>query len=256
VLLLHAVSAGGAALARLAPRILGPSRTEQLAVELARVQSAERALAERNRLARELHDSVGHALTVTTLQAGAAARVLDTDPAFVARALDAIAEVGRAALEDLDHVLGLLRDGGEGARGPQPGLADLDVLLDRARATGLVVAVERQGPLAAVPRAVSREAYRIVQEALTNALRHAGQVPVTVRVTADESAVELEVTNPLGAGGGRARVGGRGLAGMRERVSVLRGELAAGPAGGDWRVAARLPLPMIGSRPGTEMMSP
>jgi signal transduction histidine kinase len=256
VLLLHAVSAGGAALARLAPRILGPSRTEQLAVELARVQSAERALAERNRLARELHDSVGHALTVTTLQAGAAARVLDTDPAFVARALDAIAEVGRAALEDLDHVLGLLRDGGEGARGPQPGLADLDVLLDRARATGLVVAVERQGPLAAVPRAVSLEAYRIVQEALTNALRHAGQVPVTVRVTADESAVELEVTNPLGAGGGRARVGGRGLAGMRERVSVLRGELAAGPAGGDWRVAARLPLPMIGSRPGTEMMSP
>ena len=256
VILLNAVSAGGAALARLAPRVLGPTPTERLAAELERAHNAERALAERNRLARELHDSVGHALTVTTLQAGAAARVLDTDPAFVARALDAIAEVGRAALEDLDHVLGLLRDGGEGARGPQPGLADLDVLLDRARATGLVVAAERQGPLAAVPRAVSREAYRIVQEALTNALRHAGQVPVTVRVTADESAVELEVTNPLGAGGARARAGGRGLAGMRERVSVLRGELAAGPAGGDWRVAARLPLPMAGSRPGTEMMSP
>jgi hypothetical protein len=170
--------AGGAALARLAPRVLGPTRTERLAVQLARAQSAERALAERNRLARELHDSVGHALTVTTLQAGAAARVLDSDPAFVARALEAIAEAGRAALEDLDHVLGLLRDGGgEGTRGPQPDLADLDVLVDRARSAGLTVDVELYGPLAAVPRAISREAYRIVQEGLANALGMPGRCP-------------------------------------------------------------------------------
>jgi signal transduction histidine kinase len=263
VVLLHAVSAGGAALARLAPRVLGPTPTERLAVELARAQSAERALAERNRLARELHDSVGHALTVTTLQAGAAARMLDTDPAFVAEALDAIAEAGRTALEDLDHVLGLLREGTDPAedddRTPQPDLGDLDALVARARTTGLAVELDRQGSPAAVPRVVSREAYRIVQEALTNALRHAGQVPVTVRVSAGPDAVELEVANPVpesaGWRGGRARTGGRGLAGMRERVGVLRGDLTAGPDNGVWRVTARLPLPSDRIPSGTEKMS-
>jgi signal transduction histidine kinase len=171
IVLLHAVSAAGAALARLAPRVLGPSPAERMAVELARAREAERALAERNRLARELHDSVGHALTVTTLQAGAAARVFDSDPAFVARALDAIAEAGRGALEDLDHVLGLLRDGGDGASGanrsPQPDLADLDTLLAGARSAGVAVALEVRGSMDAVPRAVSREAYRLVQEGPT-----------------------------------------------------------------------------------------
>jgi signal transduction histidine kinase len=244
VVLLHAVSAGGAALARLAPRVLGPTPTERLVAELARVQSAERALAERNRLARELHDSVGHALTVTTLQAGAAARVLDTDPAFVARALDAIAEAGRSALEDLDHVLGLLREGPENDvdRTPQPDLGDLDALVEGARSAGLVVGLHRSGA-AAVPRAVSREAYRIVQEALTNALRHAGPVPVTVRVAVHDDAVELEVTNPLPDAVARRNGGGRGIAGMRERVGVLRGNLTAGPDGALWRIAARLPFP-------------
>ena len=250
---LHAVSAAGAALARLAPRVLGPTRAERLTEELARSHRAERALAERNRLARELHDSVGHALTVTTLQAGAAARVLDTDPAFVARALDAIAEAGRTALEDLDHVLGLLREGdggGDRERAPLPDLNDIGGLVTRARAAGAALDVELDGPVAAVPRVVSCEAYRIVQEALTNALRHAGPVPVAVRVAVRPDAVELELTNPLGAGGGAPRAGGRGLAGMRERVGVLRGELEAGPRSGRWRVSARLPYA------GTEMMAP
>lgn len=250
IVLLHAVSAGGAALARLAPRVLGPSPAERMAVELARVREAERALAERNRLARELHDSVGHALTVTTLQAGAAARVLDSDPAFVARALDAIAEAGRGALEDLDHVLGLLRDGASGAdRAPQPDLADFDTLLAGARSTGVSVDVEVRGSMDAVPRAVSREAYRIVQEGLTNALRHAGPVPVTVRVAVGPGVLELELTNPLRAGVDARPGGGRGLAGMRERVHVLRGDLVAGAGEREWRVAARLPLR------GSEMMS-
>jgi signal transduction histidine kinase len=241
VLLLHAASTGGAALARLAPRVLGPTRTERMAAELAAAHAAERALAERNRLARELHDSVGHALTITTLQAGAAARVLHTDPAFVATALDAIAEAGRAALADLDHVLGLLRDEGGGDRAPQPDLGDLDALVDGARSAGVPVELRREGATGVVPRAVSREAYRIVQEGFTNALRHAGPVPVDVRVTVTADAVELELTNPLVAGTAR-HGGGRGIAGMRERVSVLRGELSAGPDGGRWRVAARLPV--------------
>jgi signal transduction histidine kinase len=100
--------------------------------------------------------------------------------------------------------------------------------------------LHRDGVTGVVPRAVSREAYRIVQEGLTNALRHAGPVPVDVRVVVRADAVELEVTNPLGAGHGRG--GGRGIAGMRERVGVLRGELSAGPDGDRWRVVARLPF--------------
>jgi signal transduction histidine kinase len=241
VVLLYAAAAAGAALARLAPRLLGPTPTERMAAELAAAHVAERALAERNRLARELHDSVGHALTVTTLQAGAAARVLDSDPAFVAKALDAIADAGRTALADLDHVLGLLRDGENGDRSPQPDLGDLDALVDGARSAGVAVALHRDGAPAAVPRAVSREAYRIVQEGLTNALRHAGPVPVAVRVSVREDAVELELTNPLSPAPTRDG-GGRGIAGMRERVGVLRGALTAGPDGGHWRVAARLPF--------------
>jgi len=243
VLLLRAAGVLGGALARLAPRVLGPTPTERMTAELAAAHAAERALAERNRLARELHDSVGHALTVTTLQAGAAARVLDSDPAFVAKALEAIAEAGRTALADLDHVLGLLREGGEGAsdRHPQPDLSDLDALVDGARSAGVAVHLERSGTTGAVPRAASREAYRIVQEGLTNALRHAGPVPVRVRVAVRADAVELELTNPLGAGTARPG-GGRGIDGMRERVGVLRGELAAGPDGDRWRVTARLPF--------------
>jgi signal transduction histidine kinase len=242
VVLLHAASAVGAVLARLAPRVLGPTLTERMAAELAEAHAAERALAERNRLARELHDSVGHALTVTTLQAGAAARVLDTDPAFVAKALDAIAQAGRTALADLDHVLGLVREGSDAAdRAPRPDLGDLDTLVDGARSAGVPVKLHRDGATAAVPRAVSREAYRIVQEGLTNALWHAGPVPVLVRVAVEADVLELELTNRIGPGQG-GRGGGRGLAGMRERVGVLGGELTAGPEGDRWRVAARLPL--------------
>jgi hypothetical protein len=173
------VSAGGAVLARLAPRVLGSSPAERMAAELARVPEAERAPAERNRLARELHDSVGHTLTVTTLQAGAAARVLDSDPAFVAPALDAIAEAGRGALEDLDHAIGLLRDGATGAhRAPQPDLADFDTLLAGARPTAVAVDVEVRGSMDAVARAVSREAFCVA----TWCVRGEREWPVAARL--------------------------------------------------------------------------
>ena len=231
----------GALLARTAPRLLGPSAAERLAELEAR---AER-LAERTRLARELHDSVGHALSVVTLQAGAAGRVLDTDPEFAREALGAIEEAARAALEDLDHVLGLLREEDPSPRtAPQPTLKDLDRLLERTRIAGVELDAKVDADLERLPAAVSREAYRIVQEGLTNALRHAGKVPVRLRIGVRGDRLEVEMTNPsAGALPAGRRGGGRGLGGVRERVTALGGAMEAGPGDdGAWRLRVALPL--------------
>ncbi|MFI6908665.1 sensor histidine kinase [Nonomuraea sp. NPDC050394] len=233
VVLVFAVAGTGALLARLAPVLLGPTPDERLAA----VEEQARGLAERNRLARELHDSVGHALSVVTLQAAAAGRVLDRDPDTARAALAAIEHSARSALDDLDHVLGVLREdrGGRGGTEPQATLADLDALV---RASGAEVRAE-VGDLSGVPAVVSREAYRIVQEALTNAIKH-GHGPVRLAAAVQGDDLKLEVSNPAAAREGRG--GGRGVAGMRERVRLLRGELEAGPAEGGWQVAVRLPL--------------
>lgn len=300
---LVALAAGaGALLARLAPVLLGPTPAERLAA----AEEHARALAERNRLARELHDSVGHALSVVTLQAAAAGRVLDRGsdgaPQTARSALAAIEQSARAALADLDHVLGLLRDddaaprtagdpsdgrptagdpsdsprtagdpsGGtrtdgdtsdsprtagnasEGpagrpddrrGRAPQATLDDLGDLITTSGAS-----VDQQvGDLSEVPAVVSREAYRIVQEALTNAIKHGAHGPIRLTAAVHGGDLRVEVVNPCdgrrGDGiqsGGLS--GGRGLAGMRERVRLLRGDLEAGPTETGWRVAARLPL--------------
>ncbi|MGH3244565.1 MAG: sensor histidine kinase, partial [Spirillospora sp.] len=190
----------GEALSRLAPWFLGPSAAEKLADAEARAVK----LAERNRLARELHDSVGHTLSVVTLQAAAAGRVLDADPAFAREALGAIEESARAALEDLDHVLGLLRaDASRPATAaPQATLKDLGRLLEQTRIAGVKLDAEIGDEVEHVPAAVSREAYRIVQEGLTNALRHAGKVPVRLRLGVERERLEMEMSNPLGAPGG------------------------------------------------------
>ncbi|WP_205629224.1 sensor histidine kinase [Jiangella muralis] len=238
----YLVAGLGALLAWFAPLLLGPSPAElRLAME---AQAHE--FAQRNRLARDLHDSVGHALTVTTLQAAAARRVLDTDPEFARRALVAVEEAGRAAMEDLDHVLGVLRAGGtapDGGASPQRTLADLPRLIDDTRATGMDLEATVDGDLAAVPPALSREAYRIVQEGLTNAARHAAELPVRLRVAATADGLDIEVSNPLpdGAPPSSRANGGRGLRGMRERVRLLRGELSAQAADGVWRVRVQLP---------------
>ena len=252
--------------------LLGPDQSERIA----ELEAAADRAAERGRLARELHDSVGHALTITTLQAAAAARLLDTDPDAARRALAAIEDTGRGAMADLDHVLGLLRADGSTAstapssasspRHPARTLDDLDALLDDARRTGADVRrVERPegapgatGALSDASRATSREAYRVVQEALTNALRHAPGAPVTVDVATEAGVLRVEVRNPVASAprrrpgstlpddgtGAAPSTGGRGIAGMRERARLLRGEVAAGPTpdGGTWVVRARFPL--------------
>ncbi|MDG4759884.1 histidine kinase [Micromonospora sp. WMMD710] len=235
----YAVAGLGALAVSMAPVLLGPAQAERIAALEARATR----LAERNRLARELHDSIGHALTVATLQAGAARQVLDTDPEFVRRALTAIEDVGRTAMDELDHVLGLLRETAGGPRGvaPQRTLADLDRLVTDTRAAGLTVHAHRVGDPARLPAAVSREGYRIVQEGLTNAARY-GHGPVTLRLDLWPDALELELVNAMSrpdrADTGRS---GRGLDGMRERVLLLGGRLTVGPDGDRWLIRARLP---------------
>jgi signal transduction histidine kinase len=241
--LAYAVAGLGRLAAIMAPVLLGPSPAERIAS----LEAEADQLVERNRLARELHDSIGHALTVTTLQAAAAGEVVDSDPEFVRRALRAVEETGRAAMSDLDYALGLLREpdaaSRSAARPVQRSLADLDRLVAEARATGAVVDSSVTGTLSRVPALVSREGYRIVQESLTNAARHARGQPVTLRVAVADDLLSIEVANPVPSdpaapGDGR----GRGLAGMRERVTLLGGHLSAGPDDGEWRVAVRLPF--------------
>ncbi|MFE0916198.1 sensor histidine kinase [Streptomyces nigra] len=229
-----AVWGSGTLIRALAVRLLGPSPTERLAA----LEERTEQLLERTRIARELHDSIGHALTVAVLQAGAA-RAAD-DPAFTRRALDAIEETGRAALEDLERVLGVLRDSGKPA-GSRPTLTDADRLLESARASGAEVDADLTGPLEGVPGPVSREGYRILQESLTNVLRHAGPVPARVRVSVEGATLRLDVRNPLPADpADPAR--GSGLRGIRERAALLGGSASAGPVGDDWQVHVELPV--------------
>ena len=238
VALVYLAAAAGGLLARLAPRLLGPSAAERLAV----IQREALRLAERNRLARELHDSVGHALSIVNVQAGAAQRVLNDDPVFVRDALTNIQTSARNGLRDLDHVLGLLRDDDRASRAPTPTLADLQRLMDSSRSAGIDVTADLTGQIDEVPQAVSREAYRIVQESLTNAARHAGHAPVRLRLNVGSDDLELELTNPLDVSQPQSPGGGRGLHGIRERVTSLRGQMTAGPDADHWRVNVKLPL--------------
>jgi signal transduction histidine kinase len=219
----------------LARRLLGPSPTERLSA----LEQRTEQLLERNRIAREIHDSIGHALTVAVVQAGAARAA--GDPEFTERALTAIEETGRAALDDLERVLLVLRETGQPVS-QRPSLEESDRLLESARASGAKVDAEMTGPLALVPGPVSREGYRILQEALTNVLRHSGPVPVQVRIAVIGQRLEMDVTNPLTGGTAPRSQGGSGLRGIRERAALLGGETRTGPYEGEWRVRVRLPL--------------
>ncbi|MET8849809.1 histidine kinase [Amycolatopsis sp. NPDC004625] len=194
---------------------------------------------ERLQIARELHDVVAHSMSVITIQADMGRLVLDQKPAVAGAALGVIETTGRAALTELRRMLGVLRED-DGALAPVPGLAGLAGLVTRTAAAGVEVDVVVRGTPRALPAGVDLSAYRIVQEALTNVVKHAGTAGCRLAVAYEEDAVVLVITDH--GRGGSPRSGGHGLVGMRERVLLCGGEFAAGPApGGGFEVTARLP---------------
>jgi signal transduction histidine kinase len=218
---------------------------EQQASTLRREQETRAAAAageERRRIARELHDIVSHGLGVMVLQAGAADQVLDRDPARAHEVLGSIRAVGEEAIGQMGTLLGLIRDGQEIPLEPQPTLTDLDALVARTRAAGLPVELVVDGTRRALPAALELSAYRIVQEGLTNALKHASGANTTVTLRYGERELEVEVADD-GSANGNGRGSRRGLAGMAERVAVFGGELEAGPGpAGGWVLRAALPV--------------
>jgi signal transduction histidine kinase len=195
---------------------------------------------ERARMARELHDIVSHNLSVVVVQA-AGARASGTDTA----ALEKIERSGREALVEMRRLLGVLREDGNAPNAaPQPGVAQLRELAATVQAAGLPVDLRVEGPFEQLPAAVSLTVYRIVQEALTNALKHAGAATVDVQVSCTPSGVSIDVTDDGRNATENGSSGmGHGLVGMRERVALFGGELRVGPRpGGGYAVAARLPL--------------
>ncbi|WP_433266705.1 sensor histidine kinase [Actinosynnema sp. CS-041913] len=218
-------------------------------LETERDQQARIAVGEeRSRIARELHDVVAHAVSVMVVQADGAGYAIKSSPELAEAAMRTIADTGRQALTELRRLLGVLRSEDQSGTqwAPQPGAADLADLAENLRAAGLPVRLETAGDLGALPAGLGLGIYRIVQEALTNTLKHAGSgASAVVRVAQGEDRVELEVSDD-GFGTPHDLVavsGGNGLIGMRERAGVLGGKLEAGPnPGGGWRVRAVLPL--------------
>jgi signal transduction histidine kinase len=198
---------------------------------------------ERTRIARDLHDLIAHSVSLMTVQAGAARLVLPDDPARAHEPLLSVEETGREALAEMRRLFGIVRgDEGDAALAPQPGLARLDALLEQAGKAGLPVELEVEGARRTLPPGVDLTAYRIVQEALTNARKHGGAGRAQVTIRYGREALDVEIRND----GRRTRVAkqaGHGLVGMRERVSLYGGELQAGPQGeGGYAVRARLPV--------------
>ena len=206
--------------------------------ELARAAVAD----ERARIARELHDVVAHSVSVISVQAGAAEQYVERDPARAREHLDVVQGAARDALTEMRRLTGVLRAEPAGYE-PQPGLARLAELIDQACAGGLDARLEEDGDRRTLPPGLDLAAFRIVQEALTNARKHAGTVATTVRVGYAADEIELAIVNAPGAPVAATDGGGHGLVGMRERVRVYGGQLETAPtADGGYRVVATLPL--------------
>ena len=229
------------------------------AIERARRATVE----ERLQIARELHDVVAHSLSVIAVQSGVGRHVLDTQPEQARRALAAVETTSRSALDELRRVVGVLRTGEHGrpSLAPTPGIVDIPQLVEQVRGAGVPVEFDLRGPVVPLPASLELSVYRIVQEALTNVVKHAGRARAAVDVSFEPDAVVIEVVDDGGrsANGATARASGtraaaappgteeardhHGIAGMRERTAVFGGSLVAGPGPeGGFRVSARLPV--------------
>jgi signal transduction histidine kinase len=229
-------------------------RRRRLADLIERAQRAERetererrlaAAEERTRIARDLHDSAAHAINVILVQAGAARLLQRRDPEAARAALTTIEDVARETIGEIDHLVRGLRENGAGdeARAVEPplGLAALDTLAGRYRAAGLGLEAQVEGTPRPLPRRLDQAAYRILQESLTNAVRH-GAGSASVRVRYGDAELELTVSNPMAAADeGAMPAGGHGILGMRERTELLGGTLEVGRDGDEFRVRARFP---------------
>lgn len=215
--------------------------------EAARIREEEalrRATEERLRIARELHDSLGHCLSMISVQSGVALNLHRDLPDEVRDSLAAVRQASKEGLRELRSVLGILRQDGEPVpHAPVPALARLDDLVSQAAAAGLDVKAETGGTVRALPFGVDQAAFRIVQEALTNVTRHAGAASATVRVCYGEHDLTVRIDDDGHGSAAQPPRAGRGITGMRERAAALGGELRAGPRpGGGFRVSATLPL--------------
>lgn len=202
---------------------------------------------ERLRIAREVHDTVAHAIAIINVQSGVTAHLLDKQPERIRETLLAIQQTSAQALREMRSILGVLRDAHDG-RVPHPGLGQIDELITKARQAGLDVTLENAPPGAELPSAVDFAVYRIVQESITNVIRHVGPTRVSVGVGYGVDSLEVSVTNECGPARAEASaVPGRGIIGMRERCQLLGGQLDAGPvADGGFAVTARLPYAPVG----------
>jgi signal transduction histidine kinase len=218
----------------------------EYAVQLAEHRAQQAVAEERLRIAREMHDVVAHSIGVIVMKAAVANHVYETRPQESREALGVIESVGRAALADIERVLGSLRSEEEAELAPSPGLDDVPRLIENARLADVQVELER-GPMPSLPSAVQLSAYRIVQEALTNIIKHAAPARCTVRITTESGELHLAVIND-GAPSRAVSKSGHGLIGMRERVALHHGTLVAGArADGGFAVHARLPYQVQGS---------
>jgi signal transduction histidine kinase len=218
-------------------------RRVQLAERERDVAAREAVVEERARIARELHDAIAHNVSMMVVQAGAERRVLDDEQASTREVLETVEQIGRGALTEMRRLVGMLRTDAPDSLSPQPGLDDVPALVTQIREAGLPVELSVEGERRALPAGIELSAYRIVQEALTNTLKHADGAHAEVHVRYGSDSLELEIVDDGRGGPARASSGGHGLVGMRERVALYGGRLDAGRrAEGGFAVHVLLPV--------------